>query len=313
MTAFRLSPSSLRRGAALTLIVVLAAGSAACSDPSASTPVVAGSSPTPSDAAGSPDPTVSSTAPTSHLVDVGGRNVAFHVTPGRLPAVVLDAGGGEDSSYWKDLAPRLARETGSMVLTYDRAGMGDSDEVPGPWDVQSAVADLEAGLRELGVTREVVLVAHSQAGEVATHFARANPQWLSGAVLVDANLPPFFTDEQIARIVAFSAPQVEEAKKQPETKAIRQLIATAANFGPAHEAYHEVAWPDAVPVTVMVAEKTPFDGSPDDAQRWRDAAAAFTEAEPGRDLVTAEGSSHDIPLDRPELVLEEITKMIARS
>ncbi len=256
---------------------------------------------------------MSSPAATSHLIDVDGRQLAFYVTPGRLPAVVLDAGGGEDSSYWKDLAPRLAHDTGSMVITYDRAGMGDSDEVPGPWDVQSAVADLEAGLRELGVTSEVVLVAHSQAGEVATNFARANPEWLSGAVLVDANLPPFFTDEQIARIVAISAPQVEEAKTQPDTKATRQLIATASNFGPAHEAYHEVSWPDAVPVTVMVAEKTPFDGSPEDAQRWRDAAATFAEGGPDRDLVTAEGSSHDIPLDQPDLVLDEIEKVIDRS
>jgi pimeloyl-ACP methyl ester carboxylesterase len=243
------------------------------------------------------------------MITVDGRRLAFHVTPGHLPAIVLDAGGGEDSSYWKDLVPRLAHDTGSMIITYDRAGLGDSDEVPGPWDVHSAVSDLQAGLRQLGVTQKVVLVSHSQAGEVATYFARANPRLVSGAVLVDANLPPFFTDAEIARLVAASAPQVEEAKKQPSTKQNRQLIATATNFGPVHHDYHQVSWPTSVPAVVLVSTKTPFDGSPEDAQRWRDAAATFAKAGPDRELVTAEGSSHDIPLDRPQLVLDAIEKM----
>jgi pimeloyl-ACP methyl ester carboxylesterase len=243
------------------------------------------------------------------MITVGQRKLAFHVTPGHLPAIVLDAGGGEDSSYWKDLAPRLAQDTGSMIITYDRAGLGDSDELPGPWNVQSAVADLQAGLKQLGVTQKVVLVSHSQAGEVATYFARANPQLLSGAVLVDANLPPFFTDAEITRLVAATTPQVEQAKKQPPTKENRQLIATAENFGPAHQAYHKLSWPNGVPTIVMVSAKTPFDGSPEDAQRWRDAAAAFAKAGPDRELVTADGSSHDIPLDRPQLVLDQIEKL----
>lgn len=312
MTQSHFLSSSRNRGAALTLTLLLAAGLAACSDSSASTPAATGSPQAPSRVAVSPSPTVSSKASTLHMIDVGGRQLAFHVTPGHLPAIVLDAGGGEDSSYWKDLAPRLSQDTGSMVITYDRAGLGDSDEVSGPWDVRSAVADLQTGLRQLGVTREVVLVAHSQAGEVATNFARANPQWVSGAVLVDANLPPFFTDAQIERLVAANTPQIEEAKKQPTTKQNRQLIATATNFGPAHRAYHKVSWPKAVPVIVMVAEKTPFDGSPEDAQRWRDAAATFAKAGPDRELVTAKESSHDIPLDQPDFVLDEIKKMVSR-
>jgi pimeloyl-ACP methyl ester carboxylesterase len=303
-------PRSRRRSIALTLVVpaVLAAGLVACGNSPASTP----GSAAPSSAAAPASPTGSPAASTLKMITVDGRRLAFHVTPGHLPAIVLDAGGGEDSSYWQGLVPRLSQDTGSMIITYDRAGLGDSDEVPGPWDVHSAVSDLQAGLRQLGVTQKVLLVSHSQAGEVATYFARANPQLVSGAVLVDANLPPFFTDAEIARLVAANAPQIEEVKKQPSTKQNRQLIATAANFGPVHHDYHQVSWPTTVPAIVMVSTKTPFDGSPEDAQRWRDAAATFAKAGPDRELVTAEGSSHDIPLDRPQLVLDEIEQMASR-
>jgi pimeloyl-ACP methyl ester carboxylesterase len=246
-----------------------------------------------------------------HLIDHDGHALAFHVTPGHAPTVVLDAGGGEDSSYWGALVPALAQATGSQIITYDRAGLGASDPVKGPWDPVAAAADLEAGLQELGVTRDAVLVSHSQAGEVATYLTRADPDVLSGAVLVDANVPQFFTDQQIQRIVAVTGPQIEALKKQPSTKANRQLIATAEDFGPTHHTYHEVSWPDSVPVTYVVSEKTPFDGSPEDAQRWRDAAAAFVGDGPRRTLLTARGSSHDIPLDKPAVVLEEVEKMTA--
>ncbi|WP_406357984.1 alpha/beta hydrolase [Streptomyces sp. NBC_01635] len=246
-----------------------------------------------------------------HMIDNGGHRLAFHVTRGHGSTIVLDSGGGEDSSYWKDLVPRLHAATGATVITYDRAGLGKSDVVPGPWKVESAVSDLESGLQQLGVTKNVTLVAHSQAGQIATCFAKDNPKMLSGAVLVDANLPPLFTDEGIARLVALSRPQVDAAKKDPDKPQNRQLISTAESFVPTNKAYHKVTWPDAVPATVIVSEKTPFDGSPEDAQRWRDAAASFVQDGPHRTLVTAEGSSHDVPKDRPDLVFKEIESMVA--
>jgi pimeloyl-ACP methyl ester carboxylesterase len=306
------TPSRLRRAALALILPAITVGAlAACGDSATPAPVAApgaASSVGPVAASGTQG---SAPAAETHLISNGGHRLAFHVTPGRLPAIVLDAGGGEDSSYWNDLVPQLARATGSKIITYDRAGLGDSDEVKGPWDVQAAVSDLETGLRQLDVTRQVILVSHSQAGEVATYFTRANPSLVSGAVLVDGSLPQFYTDTQIARIVAANTAQIEALEKQPSTKQTRQLIATAANYGPMHHAYHQVAWPDSVPATVIVSEKTPFDGSPEDAQHWRDAAAAFVKAGPARTLVTAEGSSHDVAKDKPDLVLQEIEKMAA--
>lgn len=245
-----------------------------------------------------------------HMVDNGGHRLAFYVTPGQGPTIVLDSGGGEDASYWKDLVPELHAATGATVITYDRAGLGKSDVVPGPWQVESAVSDLETGLQQLGVTEDVTLVSHSQAGEIATYLAEENQTLLSGAVLVDANLPPFFTDEQIARLVAFSQPQLEAAKEDPDNPRNRQFLSTAESFVATSTAFHQAAWPDAVPVTVIVSEKTPLDGSPEDAQRWRDAAASFVQAGPHRTLVTAEGSSHDVAKDRPDLVLKEIEDIV---
>ncbi|MFD3481925.1 alpha/beta fold hydrolase [Streptomyces sp. NPDC058665] len=299
--------STYRVLSALALLTLAGGALTACGDDD-SAPERAVSSPATSSA---PPKAGRSGGAELRMISNDGHRLAFHVTPGNGDTIVLDSGGGEDSSQWKDLVPKLRADTGATVITYDRAGLGKSDVVPGPWKVESAVSDLKAGLEQLGVTKNVTLVSHSQAGEIANYFAKDNPKMLSGAVLVDANLPPFFTDEEIPRLVAANQPQVDAAKKDPDRPENRQLLSTADGFGPAHEAFHKVSWPDSVPATVIVSEKTPLDGSPVDAQRWRDAAASFVEDGPGRTLVTAKRSSHDVPKDRPDLVLKEIADMVA--
>ncbi|MFF7470274.1 alpha/beta fold hydrolase [Streptomyces sp. NPDC008092] len=292
---------------ALALLAFTAGAVTACSDHAPAT---------------RPSPSRSAAAPSSpgtrqaggaqlHMIDNNGHRLAFYVTRGNGSTIVLDSGGGEYSSQWKDIVPRLHAATGATVITYDRAGLGKSDVVPGPWKVASAVSDLKAGLGQLGVTKDVTLVSHSQAGEIANYFARDDPEMLSGAVLVDANLPPFFTDEEIPRLVAATRPEVDAAEKDPDKPENRQLISTAEGFAAAHRAFHKVTWPDSVPATVVVSEKTPFDTSPEDARRWRDAAAEFVRRAPNRTLVTAEGASHEVPTDRPDLVLKEIEDMFA--
>ncbi len=242
-----------------------------------------------------------------------GHKLAFHVTPGHLPAIVLDAGGGLDSSYWKGIVPVLAKSTGSEIITYDREGMGASDPVPGPWKVQNAVSDLETGLTGLGATHDVVLVSHSEAGEIATYITRQHPGQFAGAVLVDASLPQFSTGTEIARVAAANQPQVtanQELKPKSVTKADRQLLAVAAGYVADQRAYHQMSWPASVPATVIVSAQTPFPTSPPDARAWRAAQADFAKAAGNRRLVVAARSSHDIPLDRPDIVEAQIEAMV---
>src|ERR1700733_1856745 len=126
-------------------------------------------------------------AQTPRIVAVNGHHLAFYVTPGRLPALVLDAGGGADSTYWKSIIPALVKRTGSEIITYDRAGFGASDETKPPYRMQDAVDDLASGLQQLGATRDLILIPHSFAGEIATYLALKHPGWISGAILVDTN------------------------------------------------------------------------------------------------------------------------------
>jgi N-acyl-D-amino-acid deacylase len=245
----------------------------------------------------------------TRMVERDGRMIAFHVIAGKLPAIVLDAGGGEDSSHWSTLAPELAKQTGAEVITYDRAGEGESSEAPGPWSLESATEDLEAGLRTLGATHDTVLVPHSLAGEIATDIVGEHPDWFGGAVLLDANVPEFFTEKNIEYAMRLYAPRIAALRKTPPTTpGGRQLLALSESYVPVSRAFHRLTWPASVPVTVIVSQKTPL---PDKAgaQSWRDAEAAFAEKAANRSLIVAAGSSHDVVHDRPDVVLKAIIAM----
>jgi pimeloyl-ACP methyl ester carboxylesterase len=251
-------------------------------------------------------------AAATRLIDVDGHKVAFHVTPGHAPIIVLDAGGGLDSSYWDAFVPELAKRTGSEIITYDRAGFGASDDVSGAWNVHGATRDLAVGLETLHATRRVILVSHSLAGEIATYLALQHPQWFIGGVMVDANVPDYFTDEAIQRGEAIYAPVLAGIRAAPPTKSGRQLLALSDSFAETSRAFHGASWPTSLPVVVIVSEKTPFD-DPADAQWWKDAHARFADRAPNRRLVIAAGSSHDVVHDRPDTILSAIADIAAGS
>ena len=299
---------------AIALVAVAGSGAAACASAAAAPEPSAGSA-TATTATPTVNPSVKAT-PTAkataglHMIPNGGHQLAFYVTPGHLPAIVLDAGGGNGASSWNKVAPVLAKQTGSEIITYDRSGEGKSTAVPGPWIAQHAVADLHAGLTALGVGDHIVLVSHSLAAEIATYYVRKYPGDIDGAVLVDASLPTFYTNSEVARIVAATTPLIAEAKKAPSTQATRQLLAEAVNYGPVHSAYHTLTWPQSVPATVIVSADTPYTGA--DADWWRQAAATFVKDAPNRRYVTALKSSHDIEIDRPDVIITEVETMIKK-
>lgn len=307
-----LSPKSRSaRAAAVLAAIALASSLAACT----AAPTAPASSPEAAPSTAIEASTQSKTAVgEEHTITVDGHKIAFYVTAGSGATIVLDAGGGNGADYWNDLVPKIAAETGAQIITYDRIGQGLSDFIPGAFSPAKAADDLAAGVKELELPDAPVLLAsHSLGGEVSTAIVNAHPGLIDGAVLIDANVPQFFTPEETARLAAATEEEVAAAKAAPQNDATRQLINLAIGWGPAHLAYNKMTYSTDVPVNVIVAEATPFATSPEDAQKWRDAQAEFVAQSPtNRTLTTAVGSSHDVAVDSPDLVIEQVEDMLGK-
>ncbi|HEY0437695.1 MAG TPA: alpha/beta hydrolase [Phenylobacterium sp.] len=250
--------------------------------------------------------------PANQIVESHGHKIAYQVYPGRQPAIVLDAGGGNDSTYWASLIPELSKATGSEIITYDRSGFGGSEEAPGPWNVMTARDDLVAVLKANHATRKVVLASHSLAGEIALYATQAHPDWFTGVVMVDANIPQFYTEPGIKAAAASYAPVIAQLKAAPPTPSGRQLLALSASFEETSRAFHKARWPTAVPVLVIVSEATPMEDA-FLANLWRNSHAEFAKGAPNRTLITAAHSSHDVAHDRPDIVTKAVQDLVAKA
>jgi pimeloyl-ACP methyl ester carboxylesterase len=75
------------------------------------------------------------------------------------PTVILEAGAFGTSADWDYILDDLSK--GGRVCAYDRAGIGRSPDRPGDRGVLAKAGELNGLLDQLGETRPVILVGHS--------------------------------------------------------------------------------------------------------------------------------------------------------
>ncbi|TGD79542.1 alpha/beta fold hydrolase [Hymenobacter wooponensis] len=240
------------------------------------------------------------------LVDVGGYQLHFHIIKGKGVPILFEAGGGDDAQVWQPLLKPLAEVTGATLITYDRAGFGKSELSKEPEDAQhgilSGMRGLENGLKKLGYSKEIMLVAHSYGGLYASLYAAQHPKAVKAVVLLDAMLPGFATPEFLAGMMQDM--QADMAKNKTEH---RGRYYQTTNYSATVQAVRNAPFPANVPVIDLVAEEF-FLPNPEEATRWKNCHREFTAAQPNREFLTAYGCRHYIFQDNPDLVISAITK-----
>ena len=202
------------------------------------------------------------------------------------------------------MASLIQRRTEAELITVDRAGFGDSDEDVRPVRIENEVVDLEAGLSALSVARDFVLVAHSYGGEVATSLVNKDPGRIARAVLVEASIPSFFTDEEIARFSSTLPKDLPATNKEERTQgALIRVFPTLL-----HQ-FHKMRWPHSIPTTVIVAEHPPLATSAEN-RLWIEAHREFAQAAPNRSFILAERSGHVVMNDRPDVVADAVVAAV---
>jgi len=245
----------------------------------------------------------------SRRVDVGGYLIWIQVAGSGSPAVVFESGGGNDSSVWSSVEPELRRQKAVTTVLYDRAGLGRSEPKRGPYQIGDEVAALRKSLTASGVDGPIVLVAHSYGGFVTLLTAAADPR-VAGLVLVDANIPGFFDEAQVQRLLTrFNKFADELERADPRTAGVmipimRALPQTARQV-------REIVLPRELPVIDIVPEETWVE-SPEEVAAIRREHQAFVASSPAREAVFASGSGHFVMRDRPDLVVDAASRLIDR-
>jgi pimeloyl-ACP methyl ester carboxylesterase len=249
-------------------------------------------------------------------VDVGGYRLHFRIITGRGPAILLESGGGMDSTEWDALAPRLAQETGATVVAYDRAGFGQSDLPETPYDLREDTAALWRGLRSLGLDRDLVLVGHSYGGFLIRFEAAEHPHSVRGLVFVD----PFTVEFVDALGIDYCDNHPMMGKlpfdaSRPETLSrlqralVRMVGAPRSNLAEKMAVMRKAVVPEGLPVRVITSG-TAWLPDPKELAAWRESHRRFAASIPGAQLVLAEKSGHMVPFSQPDLIVSIVAEVV---
>jgi len=222
-----------------------------------------------------------------------------------VPAILLESGGGFDANQWAALQPELAARFGAVVISYDRPGFGASDLPDAPYDITEEVRNLNAALVELGLADRLVLVAHSYGALLAQLYAASWPDTVAGLVFLDPNSP--------ATMVALHDIQTRPAKEGPPvTQREKAFARIDAAIWDTLTAVYRAPIPQEIPLTVVSAEQALFPEERQNTAFRLTHELLVVSVRDGRRVI-AERSNHMIPAQRPDLVIDSVGDILARS
>ena len=251
-----------------------------------------------------PGPMVT-TAPDT-LIDVGGHELHFEVRQGTLPVtIVLEAGGGAEASSWATVPDSLARQTEATIVTYDRAGLGGNEVGPADLTPEEEIRDLSDALDQLGTPAPRILVAHSYGAMLAILHAGLYSDHIVGLVLVDPMNPVFV--QETGDFVQSTVPDIAEPGNDRE----RVVVRMKRTFSDLTARTAEIEPGLAIPIVVLTAGE-PWWGTEEIDRAWRRSHEVIAGRSPDRELVIADGSDHDVPEERPDLIVDAVNRLLTR-
>ncbi len=269
--------------------------------------------------------------PLGQLIDVGGYRVHLYCVGEGSPAVIITGAGA--SFDWGLVQPNVSKY--SRVCAYDHSGTVWSD--PGPNDSCSVrVNELHAALENAGIHAPLVLVGHSLGAIVARLYAATYRQDVAGLVVVDhatdfpvrnASMPlfPAIPPGQVVQQSLIPVGEAEFQKLPPNDYALHQWASSLPGSVRARRMNPSLLGQCVADVAAATGgEAQPLGDKPLVVMHTNPGGAGQSESDSrylelqlqlaalSRDsaLVQADRSSHYIMIDRPDLVIQSILRVI---
>ncbi len=241
------------------------------------------------------------------LIDVGNHKLHFTIIKGEGIPILFENGAGDNTSIWSSIVNKIHDITGTTVITYDRAGFGGStintlDTVVSNHGIMNSVEDLEIGLKALGYDQEIMLVAHSYGGHMATLYSIRHPDLVKAIVLVDVTHDFYFGNDYFGK------------KSKSEEKALAESQKTNLGFYYLASNFPEtvrITGLSSIPTTIPVIDfinDIPLFKEKDKIEHWKDCHKKFVRSHPKSIGIIAHNCSHYIWLDNTELINMGIVK-----
>jgi pimeloyl-ACP methyl ester carboxylesterase len=233
-------------------------------------------------------------------VDVDGHGLQLLVGGQGSPAVVFEGGFGAGIGSWSRVQKDVAAF--AQTVSYDRAGLGQSDLGPKPRSAKQIATELHVALQKSGIKPPYVMVGHSFGGIYIRVFADMYPKEVVGMVLIDPSQESF--NDWLKK----NQPDRLKASEAGIAKAGEGVQAEFASVDTSYSQARVAKVPAGIPVTLLTA--TVDDTMPAEGRKlWIEKHKEWLATVPGSKHMVVEGASHFIQAQQPSLVIEAIKQV----
>lgn len=131
-----------------------------------------------------------------NFIDIDGTTIAYTVRGTGNKTIVIDTAIGTCSAEWWHIAEKLSERY--KVVTFDRAGYGESGMFTKKRTPQNIADELNNLLVYLNISKNIILLGHSQGGFYSLQYALMYSAKVIGMVLLDPATP--YDSEFIQRL-----------------------------------------------------------------------------------------------------------------
>jgi pimeloyl-ACP methyl ester carboxylesterase len=224
-------------------------------------------------------------------VTVEGRSIRMLVTGQGQATVVFESGAGAPLEMWGKVQPEVSRF--ARTVSYDRAGLGLSEDAPPPRDGRHIAEELHHALLAAGLPPPYILVGASFGGPYVRVFAGLYPDEVAGMVLVDPT-----TDNELADAAADTPTRADSKATLAQSR-----DSLVPNGIPVF--LIDAVSPLEVPFAsegVRALRKENRPGIEADSREYERWLSTFS----GGRLIVTHRSGHNVAIEQPELVVATI-------
>jgi pimeloyl-ACP methyl ester carboxylesterase len=273
-----------------------------------------------------------------NFYSVEGKQMHIDCTGAGSTTIIMESAASARWTQWRKVQPGLSQLT--RVCSYDRAGHGWSEPRGGPRDAETIVHELHSLLDQASVKRPFIYASESAGGLYVREYAREFPSEIAGVALIDSSSP-----RQIDELPGFRASYEEDRREAHQALWKDRLLVwsgwerllghcesgtDATDCRPAYVDMDEDELPyfekssqqagrlksfGNIPLLVITRD-TNAKNSGSTTEDVAGNAVWDREQEASKALsllswrVIARGSGHIVPVDRPDVVILEMTRLI---
>lgn len=125
-------------------------------------------------------------------IENNGNKIAYRDTGSGNTAIVLVSGATLGLETWNSFQERLSEY--ARVLSYDRSGLGNSDYVPNGKTIDAMTRELDMIVNQADTGAPVIVVGHSIGGYIVRKYTELFPEKVKAMVLIDAYHELFYQE-----------------------------------------------------------------------------------------------------------------------